>query len=103
VFPNAVHPAQRPQPTMTGPAPVPPCRAARDGSDELSPPTGVSWFQTRDGRRYGWEIAAILVVKLALLLVLWFAFIKPFPRPATPPAVVVQQLYTSPAPAPRHD
>lgn len=68
-------------------------------------PTGT-WFCTRDGRRYAWEIGLIIVVKLALLAVLWFVFIKPWPRPATSPASFVQQLYLPAAPAgapKRHD
>jgi hypothetical protein len=67
------------------------------------PSPGETWFRTRDGRRYGWEIGIIIVVKLAVLILLWFVFIKPWPRPATPPAVVVQQLYSPAAPASRHD
>jgi hypothetical protein len=70
---------------------------------EPSPSPGQSWFRTLDGRRYGREIAFIIVVKLVLLVVLWFAFIKPWPRPDTAPAVAVQQLYTPSALASRRD
>jgi hypothetical protein len=68
-------------------------------ADEQDPPAAPreSWFRSRAGRRYGWEIALLVVLKLILLLVLWFGFIKPWLRPATPPAAVVQQFYT-PAP-----
>jgi len=61
------------------------------------------WFRTREGRRYGWEIASIIIVKLLLLCALWFVFIKPWPRPSTPPASVVQQFYVPAAAAVRHD
>jgi cytoskeletal protein RodZ len=61
-----------------------------------------TWFRTREGRRYGWEIAAVIVVKLVLLTALWFVFIKPWAPPAAPHAIV-QQLYLPPPPAARHD
>jgi cytoskeletal protein RodZ len=64
-----------------------------------------SWFRSRAGRRFGWEIALLVVLKLILLAVLWFGFIKPWLRPAAPPATVVQQFYTPaslPA-SPHHD
>jgi hypothetical protein len=64
--------------------------------------SGKTWFQTREGRRYGREIAAIVILKLVLLMVLWFVFIKPWPRLATPRAVDLRQLYTPAAPV-RHD
>jgi hypothetical protein len=88
---------------MTEPAPALTCHVASDGSKEELPSPGETWFRTRDGRHYGWEIGVIIVVKLAVLILLWFAFIKPWPRTATAPAVVVQQLYSPSAPAPRHD
>ena len=67
-----------------------------------SPSSAKTWFRTPEGRRYGLEIAIIIVVKVALLSVLWFALIKPWPRPAAPPASIVQQFYV-PAPGVRHD
>jgi len=87
---------------MTQPAPTP--QYARDGAKpkRMSPSSAPTWFRTREGRRYGWEIGFVIVVKLALLLVLWFAVIEPWPRPA-PPATVVQQLYLPAVPAARHD
>jgi hypothetical protein len=60
-----------------------------------------SWFRSGAGRRFAWEIALVVVLKLVLLLVLWFGFIKPWPRPASPPAAVVQQFYTPAQPAHR--
>jgi hypothetical protein len=88
---------------MTEPASAPTCQVARNGRKEQLPSHGPAWFQTREGHRYGWEIGAIIVAKLALLIILWFAFIKPWPRPATTPAIVVQQLYAPSALASRHD
>jgi hypothetical protein len=72
------------------------------GCQQRLPKSGKTWFQTREGRRYGWEIAAIVILKLVLLMVLWFVFIKPWPRPATPRAADLRQIYTPPAPV-RHD
>ena len=76
---------------------------ARNGSEGSSPAPGETWFRTRDGRRYGWELCAIIVVKLVVLVLLWFVFIKPWPRPAAAPQITVQQLYMPSAPAARHD
>lgn len=63
----------------------------------------ASWFYTRGGRRYGWEIGLVIVLKLALLVLLWFAFIKPWQRPATTLVPAAQQLYGPSAQAVRHD
>ena len=87
---------------MTDPAPAASC-VASDSVKGPSPSPGEAWFRTRDGRRYGVEIGVIIVVKLALLVLLWFVFIKPWPRPETPAARVVQQLYQPAVPAPRND
>lgn len=88
---------------MTEPASASPSSDARAGMQRPPPSSNRSWFHTREGRRYGSELAVIIVVKLALLAVLWFVFIKPWPRPATPPAAAVQQLYAPAAPEGRHD
>jgi hypothetical protein len=80
-----------------------PTNAARIREDSPSPESQEVWFRTREGRRYGREIAAIVIVKLLLLCALWFVFINPWPRPATPPAGVVQQFYAPAAAAARHD
>lgn len=66
------------------------------GGDRLEnppPSSSATWFRTRGGRRYAWEIALVIVVKLALLLLLWFVLVKPWVRPATPVASAVQQIY----------
>jgi hypothetical protein len=88
---------------MTDPASAPPSSVACDGPKGLLPSPGKAWFRTRDGRRFGWEIGVIIVVKLALLIVLWFVFIKPWPRPDTAPPITVQQLYLPSGPSLRHD
>jgi hypothetical protein len=62
-----------------------------------------TWFRTREGRRYAWEIALIVAVKLALLLILWFAIIKPWPHPTATPSTVVRQLYAPMSPPAHHD
>jgi hypothetical protein len=87
---------------MTDPAPGASC-VASDSVRGPFPSPAEAWFRTRDGRRYGVEIGVIIVVKLVLLVALWFVFIKPWPRPQTPPAVVVQQLYHPAVPAARND
>ena len=87
---------------MNGPASASPPSVAGVGRGRRPPSSTKAWFRTREGRRYGWELALIIAVKVVLLIVLWFVFIKPWPRTATPPAAAVQQFYTSPAPA-RHD
>jgi hypothetical protein len=66
-----------------------------------SPVASDTWFRTRAGRRYGWEICLVVAVKLALLLVLWFVFIKPWLRPIAPAVSIVRQFY-EPAPLPSH-
>ena len=62
-----------------------------------------SWFRTREGRRYGFEIAVIIGVKLVLLAVLWFAFVAPWTHPANLPVSVVQQFYAPGALTVTHD
>jgi hypothetical protein len=74
-----------------------------DRAEDLPPSSADTWFRTADGRRYAWEIALVIVMKLALLLLLWFAFIKPWGHPATPVASAVQQIYLPDGPANRHD
>jgi hypothetical protein len=87
---------------MTGPASASPASVAGVGPERSSSSSKKAWFSTREGRRYGWELAFIIAAKVVLLMVLWFVFIKPWPSTATPPATAVQQFYTAPAPA-RHD
>lgn len=63
----------------------------------------ATWFRTRAGRRYGWEIGLVVVLKLALLLVLWFVVIKPWLRPTAPAVSVVRQFYEPAQPASNRD
>jgi hypothetical protein len=88
---------------MTEPASTSPRAANGAGPTRLSTLSGETWYRTREGRRYGWELGLIIVVKLALLMLLWFVFIEPWPRPAVPPAAAVQQLYLPVLPAVSHD
>ena len=91
---------------MTEPTPNFQCATIDVEAGRPSTSASGTWFRTRDGHRYGKEIALIIVVKLLLLMVLWFVFIKPWPRPATSPANTVQQFYLPTAPAvaaTRHD
>jgi hypothetical protein len=69
--------------------------ASENDSSMAHPPRSPvpSWFRSRAGRRYGLEIGLILTMKLALLVLLWFVFIKPWQGPAESPAAVVQQFY----------
>jgi hypothetical protein len=73
------------------------------GAKRMFPSPGKSWFSTREGHRYGWEIALIIGIKFALLAALWFAFVAPWMHPANPPVNVVQQLYVPGEPAVTHD
>ncbi|MFC4821014.1 cytochrome oxidase putative small subunit CydP [Dokdonella ginsengisoli] len=61
-----------------------------------------SWFRGRGGRRFGLEFAAIIVLKLLALTLLWFFCIRPVPRADTAPAAVEDHLLTAPAEA-THD
>ena len=69
----------------------------------MFPSPGKSWFRTREGHRYGWEIALIVGIKFALLAALWFAFVAPWMHPAKLPVNVVQQFYVPGEPAVTHD
>ncbi len=91
------------QQPMTEPASASPSSVAGAGRERLSSSSKKTWFRTREGRRYGWELALIITVKVALLIVLWFVFIKPWPRAATEPATVVHQFYVPASAAVSHD
>ena len=52
----------------------------------------TSWFATRAGRRYGAELALLLLAKLVLLAALYFLFIAPQPRTDTSPDAVQSHL-----------
>ena len=52
----------------------------------------ASWFATRAGRRYGIELAVLLLAKFALLAALYFLFIAPQPRADTSPGAVQRHM-----------
>ena len=58
------------------------------------PPPGYSWFRSRGGRRFGREFAAIVLLKLLALTLLWFFCIRPLPRADTAPPAVETVSYT---------
>ena len=62
-----------------------------------------SWFRGPLGRRYGIELALIVLAKLALLTVLYFLFIAPQSRADTSPTSVRQHLSDSAAAATQGD
>ncbi|MFI4970430.1 MAG: cytochrome oxidase putative small subunit CydP [Lysobacterales bacterium] len=68
--------------------------------DDRSRP-GNSWFRTRGGRRFGIEFAAIVVAKLAALVLIWFVCFHA-PRPDTRPAAIENHLLGTAA-GPAHD
>ena len=64
--------------------------------------TARSWFRSRGGRRFGIEFAAIVGIKLALLILIWFICFRPHPRPDTRPAAIEDHLL-APATESPHD
>jgi hypothetical protein len=56
----------------------------------------VSWFRTRDGRRFGLEFALIVGVKLVLLTLIWWLCFHPYARPDTSPAAIRSHLAAPP-------
>lgn len=61
-----------------------------------------SWYRSRGGKRFGFEFAAIVLLKLLALIVLWYVCIRPLPRADTAPAAVENHLLAAPAEA-THD
>lgn len=64
--------------------------------------TDRSWFRSAEGVRYGLEIAAIVLAKIALLVLLYFAFVASQPRADTSPAALRAHL-SAPAAAPARE
>ncbi|MEO7063933.1 MAG: cytochrome oxidase putative small subunit CydP [Dokdonella sp.] len=60
--------------------------------DSPNPATHSSWFRSRGGRRFGIEFAAIVGIKLALLILIWLICFRPHPRPDTRPAAIENHL-----------
>ncbi len=55
--------------------------------------SGYSWFRSRGGHRFGCEFALIVALKIILLIVIWYAFFAPQPRPDTTPAAIERHLF----------
>ena len=72
-------------------------------SHHFEPSPERTWLRTRDGRRFGVEIAVVVVVKLALLGLLWLVFVQPWARPPGKPITDMRQIYVPATPAERHD
>ena len=53
-----------------------------------------SWFRGRGGRRFAWEFALIIVIKLIVLTLLWIFVIRPLPRADTSPAAIERHFST---------
>jgi len=70
--------------------------------DTAAATTGRSWFRSRGGQRFGREFAAIVILKLFALLLIWFVCIRPQPRADTAPAAVADHLL-APATEAAHD
>jgi hypothetical protein len=70
--------------------------------DTPTPPIDRSWFRSRGGRRFGIEFAAIVGIKLIALILIWFIFFRPHPRPDTRPAAIADHLL-APATEAAHD
>lgn len=62
-------------------------------------PIAPSWFRSRGGRRFGLEFGLIVLVKVALLILLWYVLFAPQPRPDTSPAAVERHLFAPSASA----
>ena len=60
--------------------------------DTSSPHARRSWFRSRDGHRFGVEFALIVLVKIALLVMIWYMFFAPQPHPDTSPGAVERHL-----------
>ncbi|QBB69381.1 hypothetical protein ELE36_02760 [Pseudolysobacter antarcticus] len=65
------------------------------------PDTPRSWFRSSAGRLYFSRLATIIVLKLVLLVGLYYAFLKPAVRPDAS-AAAIQHLLLDPAPPPTH-
>lgn len=59
--------------------------------DTRCPATVRSWFRSRGGHRFGIEFAAIVVLKLIALALIWFVCFRQ-PRPDVRPAAIENHL-----------
>ena len=55
-----------------------------------------SWFRSRGGHRFGIEFAAIVVLKVIALALIWFVCFRQ-PRPDVRPAAIENHLLSAPA------
>ena len=62
-------------------------------------PSAKVWSKTAYARRFGREILFLIILKVVLLMLLWWVAIKPLPRIEQSPAVVAKHLVAKPAPA----
>jgi hypothetical protein len=62
-----------------------------------------SWFRSAAGLRFGAEIGLILAAKLALLALLYFAFVAPQPRADTSAAALRAHVLPAAGAAVKHD
>ncbi len=51
-----------------------------------------SWFRSRGGHRFGVEFAAIVVLKVIALVLIWFICFRPQPSPDVSPAAISNHL-----------
>ncbi|HEY8245156.1 MAG TPA: hypothetical protein VII68_16960 [Casimicrobiaceae bacterium] len=58
------------------------------------------WSRSAVARRFGREILFLIILKIVLLILLWWVAIKPAPRAETTPAAVAKHLVSQPVPAP---
>ena len=56
-----------------------------------------SWFRSAHGRRYGREMAVVVLAKLVALLLLYFLLFAPQPRTDTSPASMRAHVLDAPA------
>jgi len=55
-----------------------------------------SWFRSPEGRRYIRHFGMLIVLKIALLAILYFVFIAPQPRASTAPDRVYDAIRGAP-------
>jgi len=66
-----------------------------------TPDASRPWFRSSAGRLYFSRLATIIVLKLVLLVGLYYAFLKPAVHPDASPAAI-QHLLLDPAPPSSH-
>ena len=56
------------------------------------------WFRSAAGRRYGRDFAFLILVKIVLLMILYFVFVAPQPRADTSPTAMSARLTSATIP-----